>query len=266
MNQFSTVVLHHGLFGGDKKVGRLKFSGFKGIDRAIIGAGYSVVVSSVHPTAGIERRARELKNWIVENCPGRRQRVVIVAHSLGGLDARYMISRLGMADRVDSLITVCTPHRGSPYANWCAKNLGRKLRGFQLMKFLGLDVDGISDLTTQSCARFNEEILDVPEVRYFSISAWRPWQKIAPFNYFSWKIVHDAEGKNDGLVSLSSAVWGEHLATWAADHLHAINRRYVPEVRQRTGDIAPYYLEALKRVCGEAPVTSGRKVAAPGVG
>ena len=48
-----------------------------------------------------------------------KDRVVIIAHSMGGLDARYMISRLGMDDRVTALVTITTPHRGSPYADWC---------------------------------------------------------------------------------------------------------------------------------------------------
>src|SRR5262249_5187529 len=38
--------------------------------------------------------------------------VHVFAHSMGGLDARYMISRLGMAKRVLSLTTIATPHRG----------------------------------------------------------------------------------------------------------------------------------------------------------
>ena len=41
------------------------------------------------------------------------EKVNIIAHSKGGLDARYMISCLGMGAQVASLTTVSTPHRGS---------------------------------------------------------------------------------------------------------------------------------------------------------
>ncbi|MBE6780155.1 MAG: alpha/beta hydrolase [Ruminococcaceae bacterium] len=41
----------------------------------------------------------------------------IVAHSMGGLVARYYIENLYQDCRVDKLITICTPHWGSGYAN-----------------------------------------------------------------------------------------------------------------------------------------------------
>ena len=76
------------------------------------------------------------------------QRVLIVAHSMGGLDARYMISRMGMEDHVAALLTITTPHRGSPYADWIVRHLGRRLHGFRLMKLLKVDVQAANDLTT----------------------------------------------------------------------------------------------------------------------
>lgn len=45
-------------------------------------------------------------------------KVNIIAHSMGGLDARYMISALGGANRVASLTTISTPHTGSKVANF----------------------------------------------------------------------------------------------------------------------------------------------------
>ena len=47
---------------------------------------------------------------------------------MGGLDARYLISRLGMADRVLSLTTLGTPHRGTSFADWGVSRLQRYLR------------------------------------------------------------------------------------------------------------------------------------------
>jgi len=96
-----------------------------------------------------------------------RDKVLIIAHSMGGLDARYMISRLGMEEHVAALLTVCTPHRGSPYADWCLLNLGKRMGGLWLTNLFGLDVRALSDLTTQSCSRFNEEITDSPRGALF---------------------------------------------------------------------------------------------------
>ena len=40
----------------------------------------------------------------------------------------------------------------------------------QAVEFLGIDIKGIADLTTTACERFNQEVLDSPKVRYFSIA------------------------------------------------------------------------------------------------
>jgi len=42
----------------------------------------------------------------------------LVAHSMGGLDARHLIARLDPDRRVKSLVTVGTPHLGTPLASW----------------------------------------------------------------------------------------------------------------------------------------------------
>lgn len=245
-----SIVLHHGLFGYDSVgVGKLRWAYFQGIDKALRKAGYPVVVTRVHPTGGIARRAAQLKKFL-EGARGELggERFVIVAHSMGGLDARYMIRELGMDERVAGLLTITTPHRGSPYADWCVRHLGKRLGGFELMERLGLDVNGIQDLTTKACAEFNEKIPDVPGVGYFSVSAAREWLKVAPWVLHSHKVVADAEGENDGIVSIKSSTWGKHLGTWRADHFHTINKRYILELRNRTGNIAPYYVKAVGRV------------------
>jgi triacylglycerol lipase len=249
------IILHHGLLGfPSMKAGPLKFRYFRKIDQVLAARGHPVIITRVHPTAGIETRARQLKETILRQLDilGRRgERVVIVAHSMGGLDARFMISQLGMEERVASLLTVTTPHRGSPYADWCVRYLGQKLGGLRLMRALGLDVQAVNDLTTESCRRFNEDIPDSPAVRYFSISAARPWHRVPPFALHSFKVIAEAEGENDGLVSVKSSTWARHLGVWPADHWHTINHRLVLELKDPTGDITPYYLDALERMKAE---------------
>jgi triacylglycerol lipase len=261
------IVLSHGLFGfGELSLGKLKLSYFNRIDRALQERGFPLIITRVHPTGSIELRARQLKAAILkrlhalnrssqrsapdgstDNCAGR---IVIFAHSMGGLDARYMISKLGMSDRVAALITVSTPHRGSPYADWCVINLGKKLGAMKLARKLGFDVQAIADLTTESCNRFNDMIEDSPQVRYFSVAAQKPWQRMAPFFLHSTKIIADAEGANDGMVSVKSAQWGERLATWEADHLQVINKHFAVEVgsKNKTGDVTPKYLGIVDRL------------------
>jgi len=58
-------------------------------------------------TALKEAIGKELKKWPVGT------RVHILAHSMGGLDSRWVVAEGGMADAVASLTTIATPHRGT---------------------------------------------------------------------------------------------------------------------------------------------------------
>jgi len=246
------IVLHHGLMGFDNlSVGPVKLSYFRGIDRAIQERGHPLIVSRVHPTGPIELRARQLKENILRSLKqlGREsERFLLIGHSMGGLDARYMVSELGMADQVAGLLTVTTPHRGSPYADWCVLNLGKRLGGLRLMNMLGLDLRAVSDLTTENCRRFNREIKNVAGVQYFSVSAARPWNRVPPFAVHAHHVISAAEGENDCLVSVKSSTWGEHLGVWPADHFHTVNHRLVIELREPTGDIVPLWMKAIRHV------------------
>ena len=252
------IVLHHGLIlPGNLRVGPLTIGSFVGIDRVLAERGYPLVLTQVHPTAGVARRASQLKQIILERLRTMSrddhkplEKVIIFAHSMGGLDARYMITHLGMDDRVAALVTLSTPHRGSPYADWCVRHLTR-FKALQLLRMLGLDTGGASELTADACARFNEQTPNAPGVRYFSISAARPLLEVSPLLFQPYGIVDAAEGPNDGLVSIKSAKWATHLETWPVDHFHILNRRLLIEWKKKTGDVRPYYAALLERLAKE---------------
>jgi hypothetical protein len=70
-------------------------------------------------------------------------RVHVVGHSLGGLVARYLVQRLGGDARVESLVTLGTPHAGSRWAHVLPTPLVRQLRpGSPLMRELAEPVAG----------------------------------------------------------------------------------------------------------------------------
>jgi triacylglycerol lipase len=202
------------------RVGGFRIRGYyPGIDESFRAGGNRVFNARVHPTAGIAHRAAELRELIDRSSP--HEPVHLFAHSMGGLDARYMISRLGMADRVLSLTTIGTPHRGSPFAEWGIRHLGRLARPW--LKRLGIADQAFYDLTTESCRAFNEAVPNASKVRYFAVAgrcsiAWLGPQWLIPH-----EIVRRAEGPNDGLVSVASATWGELTEVWAGDHVSLIN-------------------------------------------
>src|SRR5262249_930507 len=133
------------------------------------------------PFASFDFRARQLKEQIEKT---GWKKFNIIAHSAGGLDSRYMISKLGMADRVASLTTVSSPHRGVWYADWCLKWVMEKQKGFKLWDWFGLERQGIYDIGVKNMtAKFNPETPDAPGVRYFSFGGSQPfWLAVPPLN------------------------------------------------------------------------------------
>jgi triacylglycerol lipase len=242
-----TIILHHGLLGGGMSVGRIKWKSFRNIDTHLAAEGHSVFVSAVHPTASIERRASQLQKWMRSLLPGLNgQPIILVAHSMGGLDARFMLTHLEMARHVSALVTICAPHRGSSLADWILEHVGRRLRGLDFARQFGLEIGALPDLTREQCARFNEKTPDAPGVKYYSVAAARPLREMPAFARPSHLIVSKTEGPNDGLVSVRSAQWGKYLATWRADHWQTVNRQYSWRKIHRPMNIAENYLQAIE--------------------
>ena len=237
------IVLVHGLLGFDRvKVGPLTLLRyFPGIEDALLAAGHRVGVPSLSKTRGVAHRAAELKRFIRERFPD--DKVHVIAHSMGGLDSRYMISHLGMENRVLSLTTVGTPHWGSTFADWGVRRLSRTVK--PMFHLWGVPTDAFDDLTTEACARFNERTPNAPTVRYYSVAGacppeWLPWV----WHPTMW--LSPEEGPHDGVVSVTSATWGEGVEVWGGDHMSLVNR---PNPRATGwGDRPSDYLRLVERV------------------
>ncbi|GAA5893726.1 uncharacterized protein JCM6883_003619 [Sporobolomyces salmoneus] len=121
------IVLCHGLYGFDVRgpgFFRLHYWGdMLKILRGKIGA--EVYVTAVPGTGSVKNRAQVLHKSL-EDTPSLLNRDInFVAHSMGGLDARYLISQIKPTlYHPRSLTTICTPHRGSEFMAWCRANIG----------------------------------------------------------------------------------------------------------------------------------------------
>ena len=177
----------------------------------------------------IKNRAARLAEQIQARFP--EGKVHIIAHSMGGLDSRYLLSKnlLGLDGRVASLSTVSTPHRGSPVADLVLGLLpgidGKVVRS-ALDHFASIQSGALEDLSTKAAAQFNQENPDVPGVRYFSYFGMGKISLVLkPTHAFiASRGQTDDERTNDGVVSLASARWPNDLAEaiWPADHLAQI--------------------------------------------
>ncbi len=222
------LVMVHGLLGFGRIGGpRVGMDYFRGIPDALRAAGHQVPPPpSLPPIGAIAQRAAALRDYLDGEPATRNRRVHLIAHSMGGLDSRYMISRLNMADRVISLTTLGTPHRGTPLAD---VGTARFRAAIRLLERFKIPAGSFDDLTVTRCHRFNEETRDAPGVRYFSIAGkFRiklfPPSLLSATYYLMYDSQRPNETDNDGMVPVESARWGERFTLWPGlNHVHLIN-------------------------------------------
>lgn len=223
------IILAHGLLGFDE----LRLAGsllpgvhyWRGITEALTSNGASVITASVPPSASIEERAAKLSKNIEAKAHG--ESVNIIAHSMGGLDARYMISRLKPPNvKVLSLTTIASPHRGSAFADYMFNQIGpeRLPKVYRALKALQIETGAFSQLKRDyMCEDFNPKTPDREGVKYFSYGAMFTPPIWSAFRH-SHRVVEEAEGPNDGLVSVASSSWGTYKGTLSnVNHLDLIN-------------------------------------------
>lgn len=149
------------------------------------------------------------------------EKVNIIAHSKGGLDCRYAISKLGIDKYVASLTTINTPHRGCEFADYLLSKIPEKQQNYvantynsALKKFGDYNPDflaAVYDLTAASCQRLNEEVKDVPNIYYQSVGSKLNVASNGRFPLnFSYYLVRYFDGANDGLVGEKSFPWGQN--------------------------------------------------------
>lgn len=113
-----TVVFVHGLAANR--------SGFLPLQTVLRLAGHRRQLAvSFRSRGSIEALALQLKRELDRRVGGGR--IDLIAHSMGGLIARFYLQQLGGERRVDRLITLGTPHRGTHAASFLPSPLVRQL-------------------------------------------------------------------------------------------------------------------------------------------
>ncbi|MBP6633918.1 MAG: triacylglycerol lipase [Kofleriaceae bacterium] len=184
----------------------------------------------------------------------------LIAHSLGGLDARFLISSLGWADRIASLSTLGTPHHGTPTADLVAgampaaakpalDSVGRWVGKHVNQNPMAENADvlgTVGSMTSGEAKRFNAANPDRPGVYYQS------WAGLSTFDgglddaeLAQVGPIHDrpadprradrlhpalylgaltSGGLNDGAVPVDSARWGNYRGAVMGDHFDLIGQ------------------------------------------
>jgi len=204
----------------------------------------------------VEHNAQDIKDKILSILEETgAKKVNIIAHSKGGLDARYMISKLEMGHYVASLTMMSSPHRGCKFVDLSCnlpdkfyKSIAKTFDKYYM--FLGDEhpdfYTASRQFSTYHSERFNEEVQDVDKVYYQSYAT-------AVKVFFSdlivtlpYILVKLTEGENDGLVSINSAKWGEFKGVLKNEHWRGISHGDIIDLRRddyKGFDVIEKYVE-----------------------
>lgn len=270
------IVLAHGILGF-KKIGKIAY--FNGIKEYLEKRHRAnVLVTEVSPTGSIAERGTQLGRQILDELNNTESPTLkagepthIIAHSMGGLDSRFILSpknENNIAEHIVSLTTIGTPHRGSPIADLLYPMLDGKNRFALLglwerkaqdfLEYFGISTEGLRDLTSKAAGAFDRDYVDSKGIHYFwtggigrATGARTSFPFLATYQYLNSIGKTEDDRKNDGVVTLSSARHGEQIGRdWLADHADEIGHDLNNPVMIRTRAF-PYldrYDEIIERI------------------
>lgn len=254
-------VLAHGFFGFDQFAGLNFETYFFNVKEHLAAEGEMVLTPAVDPFNDSETRGAELAKQIEDFLQATgAAKVNIIGHSQGGLDARVVADM--HPELVASVVTISTPHYGTPVADIATKLVGDpnaqgiidalvNLIGGPLYDTIGnkTSITKALDLFSQpGITAFNQKHKNRPGVFYASIAGrsalhgmgsdceadivvpfvqtWEP--EFDPLNSLfaptSFVLAGPTNIIHDGLVRARDAKWGEYWGCLPADHVDEVGQ------------------------------------------
>lgn len=210
------ILLVHGVFFRDFQ----NFNYWGRIPEELEANGAKIYYGNHQSALSIADSAKELTNRITQIVEDTGcGKVNIIAHSKGGLDCRYAISKCGMEKYVASLTTINTPHRGCVFADYLLNKIPLRTKkrvastyNKAMTKLGDTNPDfmrAVVDLTYEKCAEFNKNVPDSNKVYCQSVGSKLNKARNGKFPWnLSYNFVKHFGGVNDGIVSETSFAWG----------------------------------------------------------
>ena len=191
-------------------------------------------------------------------------KVNILAHSKGGLEARYLVNH-GYRDKIASITTIDTPHHGSHTVDFLMRSprwlVKTAAKGTDIwMKILGdknpSSYSCFDSLTTKTAEQFNIDN-PAPEDVYCQSYAFKCDGAFSdPVFCITYPVVSKFDGDNDGMVSVASASWENFKGVHTSATYRGISHADVVDLRRRrftsrtpssvneVSDITSFYVSA----------------------
>lgn len=207
------ILLIHGMgFRDNHKIGY-----WGRIPKTLKENGYNVILSGQDSNGSIESNAKQIAEKFDDILlKYNTEKVNIIAHSKGGLEARYIATTLGFENKIASITTLSTPHNGSNTVDFFMKTppfiikLGCKIADIWF-KILGDKTpdtySAICSFRTSEANLFNIQNPDSEKIYYQSYGFTMKNFSSDLFMWFTNIIVNHFDGENDGLLSPKSVKW-----------------------------------------------------------
>lgn len=251
------IVLIHGTGFRDRKL--INYWGR--IPKALENAGAKVFYSNHDAWGTFESNAEIIKSSILAVLDETKaEKINLIAHSKGGIEARYMISALEMEPYIASLTTISTPHYGSKTMDFCFKlptflfkvsatfvNLYFKLLGDKHPDFYKAS----TQLTTLYCNEFNQKIINSENIYYQSYATKMKNSFSDILLFLPHFIVKRIEGDNDGIVAVNSATWVNFKGVITGKRQRGVSHADIVDLRRKdySGiDVREIYLNIVKEL------------------
>ncbi|NML15550.1 esterase/lipase family protein [Azohydromonas caseinilytica] len=237
------IVLAHGFLGAGENPWLMGVDYFNGVAAMLRGRKHEVLETSVSPLGSLDERSQQLAREINERWPGDFD-LYVIAHSMGGLDARRVIARHEVGRRIKKLITIATPHFGTPVANAVLDRVPAKIYECipgPLLEYFNKDGGALNDLRVRQSLHdpncpwvdYMEVACVAPRSRLGSVLADFPIGSLLPEHLAGSLLfgltralgdLSESSKSNDGLVTLESARCPprEPIEEWLVDHGGAI--------------------------------------------
>ncbi len=250
------IVLAHGMSGFDQLFGIYQY--FYGIPHALAKGGAEVYVTEVPQFNSTEARGEVLLAQVEEILAiSGAEKVNIIGHSHGGLDARYVASVA--PELVASVTTVGTPHGGAELATFLRGNLSQ---GGFTEAVLGFFADSLGDILSLLSGTSNAQD-SIAALESLSADGAAAFNAVHPaglpdswcgegdyvangVRYYSWsgdRALTNVLDVTDGPLGLSSLIYSEDndgLVGVCSSHLGKVIRddyrlNHLDEVNQGFG-------------------------------
>lgn len=258
------IVLIHGTGFRDNKT--INYWGR--IPKALVEEGAEIYYGYQDSWGTIEHNAAMIKssvNRILSETSA--EKVNLIAHSKGGLEARYLISSLGMANQIASLTTISSPHHGSKTMDIICRLPVGFFRAASIIVNLWFRIIGdrhpdfqtvCGQFTTYFAEQFNRENPDSDCVFYQSYATAMKNSFSDSLMLIPHFIIRRIEGENDGLVTPESAAWTNFQGILRASTRRGISHADAVDMRRRklsskihpgcVNDICDVYLQVVSEI------------------